>query len=254
MSGVGRLVPQAAMAMAVLATVGGGWLGWGHWRAQPVHDELYVTQRGQRMSVDLPDGSRLQLDAATRMEALLYRDRREVRLVDGQVMFNVHSDAERPFDVLAGHTRVTVVGTRFSVRHAQTGVDAGKTVVQVESGRVRVAQMGSMSAAVELGPGMAVTADEQGRLERTVSVAPNSVGAWRAGRVSFSDTPLSQALAEFERYGETRLMVRDPAVAAMRVGGSFDLREVGTFAQALPLMLPVKLKKLDAATEIVPVR
>ena len=45
--------------------------------------------------------------------------------------------------------------------------------------------------------------------------------------------------------------MRDPAVAAMRVGGSFDLREASSFAQALPLLLPVRLKSAGGVTEIV---
>ena len=39
--------------------------------------------------------------------------------------------------------------------------------------------------------------------------------------------PLAQALAEFERYGDTGLVVRDPAIAALKVHGSFELQQVG---------------------------
>ena len=53
--------------------------------------------------------------------------------------------------------------------------------------------------------------------------------------------PLSQALAEFERYGPTRLAVRDPAVAAMRLSGTFDPRHLDNFRKALPKVLPVRL-------------
>jgi len=74
---------------------------------------------------------------------------------------------------------------------------------------------------------------------------------WREGRVSFSGTPLMQALAEFERYGDTGLVIRDPAVAALKVNGSFDLRQIGAFARALPRVLPVQLSTRDGQTEII---
>lgn len=253
-----RLFPPMATVALVLSLVG-GWLGWDHWRNQPTFAQSYSTARGQPLDIDLPDGSTLQLDVATQAEVRLYRHRREVRLQDGQAMFIVHHDPGHPFDVLAGMSRVTVVGTRFSVRRTQAGLDAGKTVIAVESGRVRVSPIDSTQAAnmpgsrrlVELGAGQGVSVNSAGWLEPVVRLTPEGVAAWRKGRVSFNDTPLAQALLELERYGPTGMVVRDPTVGALRLGGSFDLRQTGAFAKALPHLLPVRLKQQGALTEIV---
>lgn len=256
-------LPNLGMAAAVLALVGGGWLGWSYWRSQPLFSEHYATQRGQPLQVRLPDGSQMLLDAVSQAQVQLFRGRREVNLVEGQALFHAKPDAQRPFEVLAGHTKVTVLGTKFSVRHTRAGLDAGQTVVEVESGRVRVAQVGddgnagqtlAGAAAVDLVAGQRVTAQAEGSLEAPQALPVGNVAAWRKGRVNFQDAPLAQALAEFERYGDTGLVVRDPAVAAMRVGGSFDLREASSFAQALPLLLPVRLKTAGGVTEIVKAR
>lgn len=247
-----RLFPPVATAAGVAALVGGGWIGWSEWSNQPTFSRTFATERGEQRSIDLPDGSTLQLDTATRVQVSLYRQRREVRLIDGQAMFSVQHDAALPFEVLAGATRVTVVGTRFSVRHTRTGLDAGKTVAAVESGLVRVGRIEVPDdvASVLLRAGQGVTADSKGRLEPVVSIASGGVGAWRARRVSFNDTPLALALAEFERYGSTGLVIEDPAVGALRLGGSFDLRQVGLFAQALPQLLPVRLEQRGTVTVI----
>ncbi|MDH1703149.1 FecR family protein [Comamonas terrigena] len=265
LAGIGHFFPQAATAMAVVALVGGGWMGWDHYRAQPTFAKDYATARGQHLSVELPDGSTLQLDAATQAQVRLYRDRREVQLLEGQAMFAVAANPEQPFNVEAGPVQVTVVGTRFSVRHVHSGMDADSTVVAVESGRVRVARAapaapveGPARAAeaerVELTAGQSVTADPSGHLQSVVDIAPGNVAGWRQGRISFNDVPLSDALMELERYGDTGLVVRDPSVAAMRLGGSVNLRQVGVFAQALPSLLPVRLEKRDGQVEILPVR
>ena len=259
LAGIGSFFPQAATAVAVAALVGGGWMGLDHYRSQPVFAKDYATERGRRLNVELSDGSKLELDAATQTQVRLYRDRREVRLLEGQAMFNVHADPQQPFDVLAGAVRVTVVGTRFSVRHTAVGIDAGKTVVAVESGHVRVARMASSGDAtgeaaaglVELTAGQSVAADATGRLQAVTNIPLDSVAGWRRGRVSFNDIPLAQALAELERYGDTGLIVRDPAVGALRLGGSFDLREMHTFAQALPSLLPVRLERHGGQFEVV---
>lgn len=267
-------VPQAAAAAAAvvaLAAVGtGGFLWW----QQPVFEQAYATQRGQQILATLPDDAHtattVQLDAGTRLNAQLFRDRREVALSEGQAMFTVHADAGRPFHVLAGGWRITVVGTRFSVRHTATGLAAGHTVVAVEEGRVRVQPLPRKEGAppstqapavVELGAGQMLSGDDGGDshgdgdathgLGRLSAIAPAAVAPWRSGRISFNQTPLAQALAEFERYGPTGLVVRDPAVAALPVGGSYGLQQSRRFAEFLPHLLPVRLVQRDGVTEIV---
>lgn len=264
----GPLFPPAAAVALAFAVIGGGWLGWGHWRQMPTFEQAYITERGQQITVSLPDGvgtgSTLQLDTATRTEVSLYRDRREVRLTDGQAMLTVYADARRPLHVRVGPLRITVVGTRFSVRHTRTGLDAGQTVVSVEEGHVRVARAegietgreSSVSAAgidnstVDLTAGQSVVADDHGRIGPVTSVSPAAIAPWREGRLSFDQTPLAQAIAEFERYGQTGLVVRDPVVAALPVGGSYSLRQFRHFVGTLPQILPVRLVQHGAVTEV----
>jgi transmembrane sensor len=247
------LARPTATAVLAVGVLGAGWLGWRHWQAQPVFSEVYATARGQVLDVTLPDGSMLKLDTATRVEVDLYRDRRQVRLPQGQAMFTVRADAAQPFDVLAGQLRVTVVGTRFSVRNTPTGLDADRVGVQVESGRVLV---GMQEGGRPSGPPVLLTAGQYvqsgpaGRLAAVETRSTRAAMPWREGRVSFDGTPLAQAVAEFERYGATRLVIRDPAVAALRVNGSFDLRRADAFGKALPMVLPVRLLADGGETEI----
>lgn len=249
-----RFMPQVAMALVVLALVGGGWFGWDYRQRQPIFEKTYISERGQRMKVELPDGSQLLLDAATRAETRLYRGRREVKLLDGQIMFSVHADPKQPFDVLAGALRVTVVGTRFSVRHTQAGLEPRDTRVEVEEGRVRVSRAdaadGTGGGAVELTADQGVSADPSGLLGPVRALPAGSVAPWREGRVNFDNTPLAQVLAELDRYGGTGLVFRDPAVGSLRVGGSFDLQHLDSFTRALPQLLPVRLVPRNGVTVI----
>ena len=104
-----RLIPQAFTAVMTLGVLGGGWLGWEHWQSQPVFSRHYASERGQSLDVSLPDGSELVLDTASQADVTLYRNHREVRMPEGQMLFQVRADKARPFDVLAGAARITVV-------------------------------------------------------------------------------------------------------------------------------------------------
>ena len=240
--GWSALLPQGALAALVLSLAGGGgYLAWNHWQQQPLFAQSFETERGQQLNVQLPDGSELRLDTATRVEVSLYRQRREVRLPHGQAVFEVQADSARPFRVLAGNTLVTVVGTRFVVRHT----DEGPVRVGVEEGMVSVAALDRTDWAVFLAAGQQLAGG-------VVSAVPASgIAPWRDGRIALDNMPLSQALAEFERYGPTGMVVHDPAVAALRISGSFDPLRPGNFRQALVKMLPVRLQQSGTQTEIV---
>ena len=255
---LGWLLPQAGVAAVALGVVGSGWYGWNIWQQQPTFTQSLATARGEQRQLALPDGSTLWLDTATQVEVSLYRQRREVRLEEGQAFFTVQPNSAQPFDVLAGATRVTVVGTRFSVRNTRSGLgEEGRVSVAVEQGRVRVASRQSVQelagAAVELVAGQSVSTDASG-LPGPVQHEAAPAANWREGRVSFNGSTLAQAVAEFERYGDTGLVIRDPAVGALKVHGSFELRQLAAFARALPRVLPVRLVPKDGKTEITAAR
>ena len=238
-----RVLPYAAAAMLLLS-VGAGGYQW--WQQQPTFSQAYATARGQRLAVALPDGSSMQLDTATQLHVTLYRQRREVRLAHGEALFQVQAKQGQPFNVLSGPLTVTVVGTQFSVRN--TVAHDGQLRVAVQHGHVRVA--GARQDLVDLRAGQGVSSDAGGRLSEVASLAPGSVASWRNGRVTFDNVPLGAALAEFERYGDTGLAVRDPAVARLRIGGSFSLTQLDRFAAALPQLLPVHVVRDGAVSEI----
>ncbi|MGK5056278.1 FecR family protein [Janthinobacterium sp. LB2P49] len=206
------------------------------------HD--YSTARGQFATQILPDGSRIELDSGSAIDVALYRDRRTVRLLRGQAMFHVHADAARPFQVLAGSATATVLGTHFSVRHV-----GAATQVSVAQGTVRVEGTDTGQATV-LHAGDTVTVTPQG-MGALASVSAQAVGNWRDGRLNFENATLAEALAEFERYGDTGLVLDDPALASLRLNGSFDARQPAQFAAALPLALPVRLLRQDGKLHIV---
>lgn len=249
-----RVLSACAAALAGVVAGGAGWLAWQqwqHWQEQPVFAQAFGTSRGQLSEVTLPDGSRLQLDTATQLQVAYYRQRRELVLLQGQAVFAVQPDADRPFQVRAQSTRVTVVGTRFSVRSTPELPGGDGVHVAVEEGRVLV-EGDAPGAAPEnaarpllLTPGQQVSADAQGRLSPVSRVGDAGIAPWRRHRVRFDNLRLDQALAELARYRDMPLVIRDPAVASLRITGVFDPRELATFRRILPAALPVRLVALE---------
>lgn len=246
--------PQGAMAAMLIMVSCGGYLAWSLWQQQPVFAQSFATTRGQQLEVTLPEGSRLRLDTLTSADVTFYRERRELRLPQGQAMFQIMGDPARPFDVLAGPLRIRVVGTRFSVRYTPGVPGYAGVHVAVEEGRVRVALAERSAAgdtAVELVAGQQIASDMAGLLGAVSAIPVTGMATWRENRVSFDNAPLDQVLAEFARYGPVPLTVREPSVASLRVTGTFDPRRLDNFSRILPQVLPVRLRERSGETEIV---
>jgi transmembrane sensor len=120
----------SAIAATVTIAVLCGWL----WVAQPTPQTLFQTAIGEQASVELPDGSMLELNSNSRARIDYTEGARVIRLERGEAFFNVHHDALRPFWVVAGDSWVRAVGTAFNVQILSAGVR-----VTVSEGAIKVA-------------------------------------------------------------------------------------------------------------------
>lgn len=100
---------------------------------------VYVTDTGERQSVNLPDGSIVTINARSRIAVRYTDSQRVIELHEGQALFRVAKNPERPFVVRTGNASVTAVGTQFDVYRRSTG-----TTVTVVEGKVAVRRSASM--------------------------------------------------------------------------------------------------------------
>lgn len=149
----------------------------------------HAAPRAQRYSAALADGSRIELDALSRLDVALAADARRLRLKSGALFIDVARDPARPLSVEAGGVVVTAIGTRFGVRMA---ADAAVEVA-VEEGRVAVAHAGTRQ---ELIAGQVLRLGDG----RGVRALDPDVLAWRRGRLVFVEQPLGAVLAELARH------------------------------------------------------
>lgn len=191
----------------------------------------------------LPDGSSVLLDQASAADIRLYDDRREVVLHRGQALFEVSKDSKRPFIVSAGDTSITVLGTRFSVRH-----DAGDIRVEVASGLVRVSNA-EHTRLLTAGEGMRISEDNW---LPTRQLATDSVASWQHRQLVFDNTPLPEALAEFARYGAAPVSLSDTRLQGLRITGSFRHDQPQQFLALLPEVLPVRVQQQQGQWRLSP--
>jgi transmembrane sensor len=227
------------IAASVAVLVGAAWVGALGLSAQP---ERYQTALGQSTSLALADGTRVTLNTNTKMRAKLGASKRTVWLDKGEAYFEVTHDASRPFVVEAGTRRVTVLGTRFSVRRDENG----QVQVNVVDGRVQVAPA---TAAVAGTPAVItrndslIAAGDAVLISHQTEQQTASRLSWRQGRLVLDQMTLGQAAQEFNRYNKRQLVIADPAAAQLRIGGSFNVDNIDGFARLLQQGMGLKVER-----------
>jgi transmembrane sensor len=208
----------------------------------------YATPVGGLASVPMADGSKVTLNTNSQIRIALTAHERSVELRQGEAFFEVSKDPQRPFVVRAGDKRVIAVGTKFSVRR-----DGDEIAVVVTEGKVRVAEgpgtsafRDGGSADVFLTPGSIARMGESGVLVQRESLPDaEEMLSWRAGVLMFRNQTLADAVAEFNRYNARKLVIRDPAVASLKVEGNFRATSIDAFVRLLESGFPVHAEAQD---------
>lgn len=221
------------------------------------HNGIYGTAIGQQHRIDLPDGSSIALNTDSQVQ-VSYGDRiRKIHLLRGEALFTVAHDSSRPFEVRAAEGVVRAVGTAFSVRVedmrvsvtvttgvvdvARTDKDAptqGDSIVEEVHtlGRLKAGQMTTFGNEGSI----AVRQLDQPELRRQVS--------WQEGYLEFSGEPLSEVVAQMNRYSPVTLRIADPQLADLAIGGRFRVGDLQAVLEVLSSNFGVESRRVDDRT------
>jgi transmembrane sensor len=238
---------------------------------------IYRTGTGEQRSVTLSDGSIIELNARSKLRVVFHDRQRDVQLLEGQALFRVAKDRNRPFVVHAGATSVRAVGTQFDIYRRSTA-----TTVTVLEGSVAVLSV-PLTNASETGVAREAAPDElfgkasasaiaQRKLAQEdreillvageqAIVSPSdahkakpvnieSAIAWTRHELVFDGTPLSEVVEEFHRYSTHRLVLDNPELAKLRISGQYTSTSPESLVRFLSLQEGVVVTHENGETHI----
>lgn len=194
-----RVVGGLALAAALVAAIGGPYL------LRDDHTRYVVSTRpGEHRTIQLADGSRIDLDGGTRL-GLDRVNTRVARLDVGEALFSVKHGVEAPFELEIGGSRIRDIGTVFDVARVE-----GRTEVAVVEGAVLY---NPQSEAIALSAGdKLVDPDGPSPIQRS-QVDRGTIAGWREGRLVFRNASLAEVAAAIGRTTGATISV-DQAIAA----------------------------------------
>lgn len=209
-----RTLLRGAIAAAVVASVGV--------TAWPWLDEASAeTGIGERRTVRLPGGDLVELNTRTRIRWRRTGDPRRLRLDHGEIAL-----------ALAGDTPFTLTGAH-DVRLGHGGVN-----VRREGAALVIT---STADGIMVGAQQLVTGATAQVIDGAMSVTPprsivlDRARGWQRGEVVFAGETLASVIAEYNRYLVRPLVVADPSLGTIRLGGRFASTDPRPFLAALAM-------------------
>lgn len=211
----------------------------------------HVTTTAEHRNVDLPDGSFVELGAASALDVQFGETTRLVKLLSGEAFFNVKPGDPRPFTVRAGGVSVVVTGTAFNVRFGDEAV-----AVAVEHGSVEVkmpsqetGQGTKVPVVRQLQAGEQLVARADGTIEQG-PIPATEAGSWRRRKLFVDGATVGEVIAQLRRYNGGWIIVTDGNLLRQRVTGLYDLSDpaeavrvlvgpFGTQVRSMPLLIVV---------------
>lgn len=191
------------------------------WRA-----DAYTTTAETR-TLTLSDGSSIVLAPMSAVKLNIYGKQRTVTLLQGEALFTVQHDPNRPFRVETNDAIATDIGTVFDVALTKQG-----TIVAVREGKSHVqALTHSLSAAV-LCEGQ--WAHIMGQSLQQGKENAERIGMWRDGLLLVEKGTLSTFVAALQPWQPGVIVVLDKKLGKLAIGGVYDLHQP---MQALDLAL-----------------
>jgi transmembrane sensor len=223
---------QVLKGLMLLVAAGGGWQMWSSELAEGLRAD-YRTAKGMPLRQTLSDGTLLTLNTDSAADVRFDGHQRLIRLRYGEIAITTARDRrQRPFRVQTRDGLLTALGTEFTVRQF-----ARDTRLTVQQHAVEALLPDGQRKIVHAGESLWFTRDAFIRLQALNS----SDASWTQGVLSFRDRPLHEVLATLSRY-RPGILRCDPAVAGLRLSGTFPLGDTDAILHIIAQTLPVKLQ------------
>ncbi|WP_017734870.1 FecR domain-containing protein [Pseudomonas sp. CBZ-4] len=240
LSGLGAAQQQRRDVLKILGMLMA--VGAGSWLAveQVPYRSMLAGQRtrsGERRSLQLDDGTRLEMNVDTALDIQFDGQQRLILLYQGEILVQTAKDpAQRPFSVTTSDGNVRALGTRFSVRQWGDHTEVGVEQAAVE---VRPRRNDTQRLTLEAGQHVSFDRDAIGRPRPL----PQGSTAWVQGMLSVDDWRLGDFITQLGRYRPGVLRCA-PQVQNLSISGAFRIDDTDTVLQNLGKSLPVKVTYL----------
>ena len=216
-------------------------------RPPPPAWTVYNNAKGQIRRVVLGDKSVLQLNGASQVRVVYEDDDRRAAVGQAEAAFAMTLDEDRPFLISCGDRVIQTDGGEVNVLR-QTSQNGARTVLTIRRGDVRVYPEDRAAEGVDATAGEEVSWTDGRDPPRVRKVNAANAFAWQDHRLAYDKAPLSQVVADLNRYVARPIRIADPSLAGLLYSGVLNIEGEDMMLRKLAARLPIEAK--PSAAEI----
>lgn len=232
--------------IAVVAVVLVGLFFLVKWMNRPY--EVYQTGYGERLTIQLPDESVIQMNSNSRLiwnRGWETTGKRVVEL-EGEAFFEIKRKDEIPFLVNTDDITIQVTGTQFNVNSRRQ-----RTMVYLDEGKVNVAVKKRPDKKFEMVPGEElIYIASRDKVEQKMIDEPELVSGWMAGFLVFREQPLMKVLESVSDIYGKKFVTKDSALLHRNITTTIPLTNWEVTLTAIQLAMRLEVYEMKDSVKI----
>ena len=190
---------------------------------------------GARVSFNLPDGTVGWLNSESSLTySLPFNSNRKITL-DGEAWFDVTPNEKSPFEIIAGNSKVKVLGTSFNV----SAYRGGYIEVVLQKGKVEF-YPGNLSQNITMTPSQKLVYND-GKIDLTIT-DPSKYKAWTDGKLVFRGDDMAEVAGRIERWYNVKVILADQDLKKFSFRATFEDDSLEEVLHLLSLTSPISYK------------
>ena len=206
-----------------------------------------IVPYGKRTQITLSDNSSVWLNSGSKLiyPARFATEKREVYL-EGEAIFEVSHNKQRPFHVLTRDMEVKVLGTVFDIS-AYTDDATSSTILESGSVEMKYKTNSLLSQSkITMAPGMLAVYDPAEKTVIQTQVNTKLYTSWREGYFVFERQSLGEILKKISRYYNVSIQLNDLSLADETFTGPLDLRNSASqVLEIIAELINAKVESVD---------
>jgi transmembrane sensor len=240
----GRRVRLWVPALLMALIVGGIW-GPNLLRPPPPAWTVYTNVKGVIRRVILADKSVVRLNGASQVRVVYEDHDRRAAMGQAEAAFTIVDSPRRPFLIDSGDRQISMTGGEINILR-QTTPSSARTVLTVRQGKAIIYGQDRSQAAVAIGLGQEASWTDGEGEPAVRQVNPANAFAWESHRLAYDHAPLSEVVADLNRYVARPIRIADPSLAALPYTGILTLEGEDMMLRRIAAVLPIEAKPLPA--------
>lgn len=242
------LLKWACVIVLIIANI--GYLSYQYIEKHSTEYQEICTARGEKIIVLLPDGSKVWLNAESKLvypEHFIGKERKV--LLEGEGYFQVAKNINQPFMVQADNMKIRVTGTSFNV----SAYPFDKNIITtLDEGAIAIGHFSKKAMMYEMIPGQTAVYEKGGSKCRILSNEfYKDASSWKENRFIFRDTPLEDVLSTLSRHFDVNFEICGAKVATFTYNFVCKANDLGYIMKMMSSITPISFKEISEGKYIV---